>query len=352
MEGNIGAGKTTFLQKYKDWFPEHIETIPEAVGKWSDFYGHNVLKSLYENPKEFSAIFQSLAQLTILTQQLTPPKRPIRLIERSIFSSFEVFTKLAARMGNLKAEEFDLLKEWINFLVNKFNGLLPSMVIYLRLSPEVAKERVLQRGREEESSVTLDYLTMVHNQYEEWLNDPASYHILTGLDMRQLKRPELLEKGKFSASPFRPYFGRNVKVLVVNVSGNETCSQAMFEALFSGMLIPAIKTEVGFLPPAGNKLSVLLLSNLALMPQKAEPEAVGFDLFSPVDVLLPRNQRRTIYLDVAIKPPTGTYGRIAGRSGLAAQHGINVGAGVIDPGYRGNIGVILFNNGEGDYQGI
>lgn len=41
--------------------------------------------------------------------------------------------------------------------------------------------------------------------------------------------------------------------------------------------------------------------------------------------------------------PEGYYGRIAPRSGLACKHFIDVGAGVIDSDYRGEIMVLLFN---------
>jgi dUTP pyrophosphatase len=49
-------------------------------------------------------------------------------------------------------------------------------------------------------------------------------------------------------------------------------------------------------------------------------------------------------------PPAGTYGRIAPRSGLAWKNSIDVGAGVIDEDYRGNVGVILFNHGDKDFD--
>lgn len=53
-------------------------------------------------------------------------------------------------------------------------------------------------------------------------------------------------------------------------------------------------------------------------------------------------------IQVAI--PSGCYGRVAPRSGLAAKHFIGVGAGVIDSDYRGEVKVLLFNFGEEDYQ--
>ena len=49
--------------------------------------------------------------------------------------------------------------------------------------------------------------------------------------------------------------------------------------------------------------------------------------------------------------PHGTYGRVAPRSGLAAKHFIDVGAGVIDEDYRGEVLVLLFNHAETDFKG-
>jgi deoxyuridine 5'-triphosphate nucleotidohydrolase len=50
--------------------------------------------------------------------------------------------------------------------------------------------------------------------------------------------------------------------------------------------------------------------------------------------------------DLAVFLPVGTYGRVAPRSGLSWKKHIDVGAGVIDRDYRGNVGVVLFNHGE------
>ena len=54
--------------------------------------------------------------------------------------------------------------------------------------------------------------------------------------------------------------------------------------------------------------------------------------------------------DLSIATPEGTYGRIAPRSGLAAKHFIDTGAGVIDADYRGEVKVLLFNHAETDFK--
>jgi dUTP pyrophosphatase len=48
--------------------------------------------------------------------------------------------------------------------------------------------------------------------------------------------------------------------------------------------------------------------------------------------------------------PEGIDGRIAPRSGLAAKHFIDTGAGVIDADYRGQVKVLLFNHADVDFQ--
>ncbi|XP_006817345.1 deoxyuridine 5'-triphosphate nucleotidohydrolase-like [Saccoglossus kowalevskii] len=54
--------------------------------------------------------------------------------------------------------------------------------------------------------------------------------------------------------------------------------------------------------------------------------------------------------DIQIQLPDGCYGRVAPRSGLAVKHFIDVGAGVIDQDYRGNVGVVMFNFSESEFE--
>jgi len=66
--------------------------------------------------------------------------------------------------------------------------------------------------------------------------------------------------------------------------------------------------------------------------------------------LLP-NKRMCIQTGISIEIPIeNCYGRIAPRSGLSIKYGIDIGGGVIDSDYRGEIIIILFNHGEKPFE--
>lgn len=65
--------------------------------------------------------------------------------------------------------------------------------------------------------------------------------------------------------------------------------------------------------------------------------------------MIPARGKGLCPTDLAIALPAGVYGRVAPRSGLAWKNSIDVGAGVIDEDYRGNVGVILFNHSDSDF---
>jgi len=83
----------------------------------------------------------------------------------------------------------------------------------------------------------------------------------------------------------------------------------------------------------------------AQLPQWNNKSA-GCDLSSTEDYTLQPGERKLFKTGLAIAIPTGHYGRIAPRSGLAYKDGLDVLAGVIDEDYRGDIGVILINFGQ------
>lgn len=86
----------------------------------------------------------------------------------------------------------------------------------------------------------------------------------------------------------------------------------------------------------------------AQLPTRACDWDAGADLYSVENISIPPLSRQLVHTGISIELETDDYGltyaRIAPRSGLAHKHGIDVMAGVIDIGYRGEICVVLFNS--------
>ncbi|XP_036298831.1 deoxyuridine 5'-triphosphate nucleotidohydrolase, mitochondrial isoform X4 [Pipistrellus kuhlii] len=100
----------------------------------------------------------------------------------------------------------------------------------------------------------------------------------------------------------------------------------------------------------GLRLRFVRLSEHATAPSKGSARAAGYDLYSAYDYTIPPMEKTLVKTDIQIALPSGCYGRVAPRSGLAAKHFIDVGAGVIDEDYRGNLGVVLFNFGKEKFE--
>ena len=79
------------------------------------------------------------------------------------------------------------------------------------------------------------------------------------------------------------------------------------------------------------------------LPTRGTEGAIGYDLYAAEGTEIPAGGWKSIPTDIRMEIPKGSYGRIASRSGNTLRHGLTVQAGVIDPDYRGDIGVILFN---------
>lgn len=90
-------------------------------------------------------------------------------------------------------------------------------------------------------------------------------------------------------------------------------------------------------------IKVERLDSRAVLPRRANSSDAGYDLCSLESYTLNPGQRRLFPTGIAMEIPDGFVGLVKPRSGLALKKGIDVLGGVIDSGYRGDIGVILLN---------
>lgn len=106
-------------------------------------------------------------------------------------------------------------------------------------------------------------------------------------------------------------------------------------------------------------MKILKLYPEARTPIRSTGEAAGLDLFAREAIQIPGSVseagrvtigRALISTGITVAIPSGCVGRIGSRSGLSVKHNIEVGAGWIDPDYRGEIMVELKNLGPDNFQ--
>ena len=104
-------------------------------------------------------------------------------------------------------------------------------------------------------------------------------------------------------------------------------------------------------------LQVKLLHEDAKLPVRAHDSDAGLDLFSIEDAVVKARGRLLVKTGISIQLPFGHielpfgyYGQVASKSGLSVKHGIEVGAGVIDEGYTGEVMVMLYNHSDDDFE--
>lgn len=79
---------------------------------------------------------------------------------------------------------------------------------------------------------------------------------------------------------------------------------------------------------------------------KAHETDAGYDLYADGNYIIPPKKSTLVGTGVRLAIPNGVVGKIEARSGLSVKHNIEVGAGVVDPGYRGEVKVHLYNHGD------
>lgn len=96
------------------------------------------------------------------------------------------------------------------------------------------------------------------------------------------------------------------------------------------------------------EIEIKKLSKTAMVPTRANRTDAGLDLYADQDLKLSPGEWKIVKTGIAIALPNGYAGLVLPRSGLAAKAGLTImnSPGLIDPAYRGEVGVILTNLGK------
>lgn len=96
-------------------------------------------------------------------------------------------------------------------------------------------------------------------------------------------------------------------------------------------------------------LPVKKLNPNAKLPTRGSEHAAGYDLYAVENKGIYPGLRSLVPTGIAVAIPAGFYGRVAPRSGVSLK-GVDVGAGVIDADYRGEVKVLLINHNKDEFD--
>ena len=101
-------------------------------------------------------------------------------------------------------------------------------------------------------------------------------------------------------------------------------------------------------------IRVAKLHPQARLPQPAHSaeEEAGLDLFAAEDAVLPPGEWAAVGTGLVLEMPPGYEGHVRPRSGLALRHGVTLlnSPGTIDPGYRGEVRVVMINHADKEFR--
>ena len=111
VEGNIGAGKSTLIEKIGKITPNSM-VLAEPVNEWKNIENGDLLQLFYSNPQRWAYTFElesMVSKVRALGKALISEKTNI-FMERSLFSD-QVFQKINHENGNISLGDFLKIKD-------------------------------------------------------------------------------------------------------------------------------------------------------------------------------------------------------------------------------------------------
>ena len=182
VEGNIGTGKTTFLNNII--CTDNIQILYEPVDEWKHI---GILEKFYEDPIKYCYLFQSYCLHTRfkLFDQIDPSKEVV-FIERSIMCDKNVFATTCLEQGFLTKIEMDIYIRWYYYYINQIP--YKYTFLYLKCEPQTSYKRMKERHRDEENNISIDYLSKLNDAHNKWLiSEIADNKVITIKANKQLK---------------------------------------------------------------------------------------------------------------------------------------------------------------------
>lgn len=162
VAGNIGAGKTSLtklLAKHYKWSPLYEDVLENPY-----------LEDFYNTMERWSFNLQVYFLNSRFRQILDIRKSGKTTIQdRSIYEDAYIFAPNLHAMGLMTSRDFNNYKSLFDLMTEVVEG--PDLLIYLRSSIPNLVKQIHGRGREYESSISIEYLSKLNDRYEDWVKD-------------------------------------------------------------------------------------------------------------------------------------------------------------------------------------
>lgn len=180
FEGNIAAGKSTVGRRLAG--SGLFGFIEEPVGAWQQEFEENLLDLFYKDAHRWAFTFQLAAFTTrakTWSEVLAMTDHSTVVLERSIYCDRYVFAKNCFQTGLMTKTEWQLYCKLWDWLQRNWCAE-PERIVYMRTPAEICHERIVERGRSEETSIPLEYLRDLEVLHDEWLIDNPKAVIIDG----------------------------------------------------------------------------------------------------------------------------------------------------------------------------
>ena len=173
IEGNIGSGKSTFVEQLKlNIKNDKICFLEEPVDIWNtiiDKDGITILENYYKDNKKWAFSFQMMAyisRLSLLKKAIESNKYEIIITERSLYTDKYVFCQMLYDNNLIEDIEYSIYNKWFE----EFNIIQDIQYVYLKTDPIISYERVIKRCRTGET-ISLSYLINCCHYHDKWLSN-------------------------------------------------------------------------------------------------------------------------------------------------------------------------------------
>ena len=176
IEGNIGAGKTTFLQELESKLSQFftVKVVPDLV---YENEANVLLNAMYEkriDSFDFQKYLYNTRTNFIYKIGKSEEKPDFILLDRNIDVQYHIFGNVLLKKGRLSKKEHKQMKRMLNTYEAMLNNLFPNRsecMIYLDCSEENCLKRIKTRNREGENKIDKDYLSLLEEEHKKYLNN-------------------------------------------------------------------------------------------------------------------------------------------------------------------------------------